>query len=391
MPVGPWLVKYMGSKRMMLQNGLGDVLATEVKSASRMVDLFCGSGAVSWFGAVELAKPVLACDLQSFATMLAGSVVRRTRPISTERVERQWLAPAARSRQCSDAWQEAEDLNDPSLSTREMHRRAQDICSRPVSDGPHLIWSHYGGHYFSPTQALSFDAMLRTLPAEPQIRELCLAAAIISASRCAAAPGHTAQPFKANETAGKHLRDAWARDPLECARQAVGEVGWRYARYAGETKAIDANAIAPTLGPGDLVFVDPPYSAVQYSRFYHVLETMARGTCGRVEGVGRYPPYAERPNSRYSKKGTSAQAIEALLDALSARGCTVVLTFPEGPCSNGLSGTGIEWIARKFFRVSRRAIASRFSTLGGNSVNRDARKETRELILVLKSKSTDGT
>lgn len=389
--MGSWAVKYMGSKRMMLQNGLDAVLATEAKSASRIVDLFCGSGAVSWFGAVELGKPVLACDLQRFATTLAGAVVRRTRPVSTESVERQWLAPAARSRQCSNAWGDAEEINDSTLSTEDMHRRAQELCSRPVSEDTQLIWNHYGGHYFSPTQALSFDAMLRTLPAEPLLRNLCLAATIIAASQCAAAPGHTAQPFKATRTAGKYLRDAWTRDPVERARQVVGEISRRHAKYPGETKAIDANAIAPTLGPGDLVFVDPPYSSVQYSRFYHVLETMARGTCGGVEGVGRYPPYAERPNSRYSKKGTSARAIEELLDALSERGCTVVLTFPEGACSNGLSGTGIEWIARKFFHVSRRSITSRFSTLGGNSVNRDARREARELILVLKSKCSDGT
>ena len=65
-------MKYMGSKRVMLQDGLGEILRTEAESAARVVDLFCGSGVVSWFVATTLAKPVLACDLQRFATTLAG-------------------------------------------------------------------------------------------------------------------------------------------------------------------------------------------------------------------------------------------------------------------------------------------------------------------------------
>ena len=384
--MGPWDVKYMGSKRMLLRNGLGGVLATEAKSALRIVDLFCGSGAVSWFGAVELSKPVLACDLQKFATILAGAVVKRSGPILTESVLQQWLTAAVHTRRCLSEWREAEKLDDSKLAIAVVHRRAQKMCSWRVSEEPLLIWDCYGGYYFSPKQALTFDAMLRTLPAKPQVKELCLAATIIAASRCAAAPGHTAQPFKATRTAGEYLRAAWARDPVEYARRAVTRIGALHARYRGRTMVVDANTIASRLDPGDLVFVDPPYSSVQYSRFYHVLETMARGACSRVEGAGRYPPYDERPNSLYSKKRTSARAIEDLLSALSTRGCTVVLTFPAGTCSNGLSGARIEQIAAGYFCVSRKSITSHFSTLGGNRVNRSPRKVARELVLVLKTR-----
>ncbi len=73
-------VKYMGSKRVMFENGLGDILAEEANEASRVVDLFCGSTAVSWFAATQLGKPVLSSDLQEFATALAGAVVKRTVP-----------------------------------------------------------------------------------------------------------------------------------------------------------------------------------------------------------------------------------------------------------------------------------------------------------------------
>ena len=145
----------------------------------------------------------------------------------------------------------------------------------------------------------------------------------------------------------------------------------------------DANEVAEKLNSEDIVFVDPPYSAVQYSRFYHVLETIAGGKCSYVEGVGRYPPLNERPNSLYSRKAQSERAICDLLRTLSKNKCKVILTFPEDESSNGLSGYKIEEIAHQFFRVKRKIVKSKFSTLGGNKTNRAAKKISKEVIFVL--------
>jgi len=218
-------------------------------------------------------------------------------------------------------------------------------------------------------------------------RAICLAATVVAASKCAASPGHTAQPFKPNQTAGPFLREAWSRDPLHHARQALLAICPQHAQRRGEAYVADANIVAQGLGEGDLVFVDPPYSGVHYSRFYHVLETIARGNCGAVSGIGRYPPRADRPVSKYSRKAESLQAARELLQALSASGCRVVVTFPSHMCSNGLSGRAFEDLSRRYFTVDRRVVRTRFSTLGGNSKVRDARKPARELILVLKPTS----
>ena len=247
------------------------------------------------------------------------------------------------------------------------------------------MWRNYGGHYFSPTQATSLDAMIDTLPTEPRARDVCLAATITTASQCAAAPGHTAQPFKATATAGRYLHEAWQKDPLFLVGQAAKILVSMCARRPGNTKTGDANEIACDVTKEDLVFVDPPYSNVQYSRFYHVLETIARGDCGVVAGVGRYPPSTERPSSDYSRVRDSATAMANLLEILAGTGAAVVVTFPEHQCSNGLSGLRIEEIARQHFQVVKSKVTSRFSTLGGNTRNRDARRVRSELILVMRT------
>ena len=379
-------MKYMGSKRAMLQNGLGDLLRSEAKSASRVVDLFCGAASVAWFAATELDKPVAAFDLQEYAAVLAGAVVRRTLAVGPDEVERRWLSPAKQALPKLKGWHEADELDMRGLNTASWRTRAQELCGADSAASGSIIWQCYGGHYFSPTQALSFDAMLRKLPEEEELRELCLAALIVAASRCAAAPGHTAQPFKATRTAGRYLREAWQRDPFDYARQAVEKLCPLHATTRGEATVADANDAAKGLRENDLVFVDPPYSGVHYSRFYHVLETIARGKCGPVEGVGRYPPPAERPNSPYSRKDKSRDAMDELLKTLAERGCRVVMTFPKDECSNGLSGDGLMEMAHGYFKVVKRSVKTRFSTLGGNTTNRVARKVSDELMLVLKSK-----
>jgi hypothetical protein len=144
---------------------------------------------------------------------------------------------------------------------------------------------------------------------------------------------------------------------------------------------------------GDLVFIDPPYSGVQYSRFYHVLETVATGYNGPFTGVGRYPRESVRPKSDFSLVSKAKGALEGLFSAISSRGAAAIVTFPEHECSNGLSGKTVTGIARKYFRVSRTAVSSRFSSLGGTSgessagSERAARVSANELILHLEPKA----
>ena len=151
----------------------------------------------------------------------------------------------------------------------------------------------------------------------------------------------------------------------------------------GKAEVGDAVEVAGRLGPGDLALVDPPYSAVQYSRFYHVLETIARRERVSVEGVGRYPPLDDRPSSAFSLITGSTNALASLLENLASAGARVLLTFPAGGSSNGLSGAHIVEVARRWFDVEVKTVLGRFSTLGGNNAVRASRTHATELILTM--------
>jgi len=372
-------MKYMGSKRAMLQNGLGQLLEGEMGTARRFVDLFTGSGVVAIHVACRFSLPVLAFDLQQYSVILTRAVVSRQNRFPWEDSWNAWYGRA-------EAHVNA--LNVPVLSrlTKGIVANFREWCAKQT-EAP--ITKAYGGHYFSPRQAAWIDALRATLPKRDPAKTAALAALIQAASHCAASPGHTAQPFQPTRTANLFLRQAWEKNIVERTKHSFISIARLFAKENGTAEVMDANKAAAQLKEGDLAFIDPPYSGVHYSRFYHVLETVARGDCGEVSGAGRYPAADLRPRSSYSLKTTSAAALNQLLQTIATRGARAILTFPAYKCSNGLSGDSVYESCCRHFRVIELTVKSRFSTLGGtgNDCNekagRAARRYANELMLVL--------
>jgi adenine-specific DNA-methyltransferase len=372
-------MKYMGSKRVMLQNGLGYLLSREASVCNYFVDLFSGSGAVAAYVAQRLPIPVLALDTQSYSAVLAGAVLNRVSKLARPETWHNWERRAT------------ERFRNRSIPVVKRISKATvtELRSWCVEQEDMPITRAYGGHYFSPQQAVWLDSLRGSLPRLEPNRTVALAALIASASHCAAAPGHTAQPFQPTTGAKLFLEEAWGRDIVKCTGETFHALAERFALKLGRAEVGDANEAARDLLPGALAFVDPPYSGVHYSRFYHVLETIARGDCGEVFGVGRYPAPELRPHSKYSVKSQSTDALASLFKTIADRDARAIMTFPDHECSNGLSGHRVREVAAEYFKICEYSIESKFSTLGGkgdgrkNEAGRSARQKANELVLVL--------
>ncbi|MFK4767105.1 DNA adenine methylase [Rhizobium sp. ZW T2_16] len=375
-------MKYMGSKRAMLKNGLGETLEGAIDGARRVLDLFTGSAAVAWHVAQRHPVEVVASDLQLYSTTLASAILSRTSPIIDLTWIESWIERASSRLIEESIFRDAQALQSRlgELPIEIASENARALCATakalPIS-------LSYGGYYLSPLQSIWLDALRQTLPDEDILKSVALASLIQTASRASASPGHTAQPFKANDTAGRFLLEAWRRDVVALAKSSAAEICSKYALRKGQAICGDALQVAELAQPGDLAFLDPPYSGVHYSRFYHVLETVARGSAGAAEGAGRYPPPSERPHSDFSITTKSGRAFDLLLNTLAEKGASAIVTFPAGIASNGLSGEAVKIIAEKHFHIDLEKVSSRFSTLGGNTKNRIARHDTHELILRL--------
>jgi adenine-specific DNA methylase len=376
----------MGSKRVMLQNGLGTIISQQFdgKKPSRFVDLFAGSSAVAAHVAEQFDIPVIAFDLQKYSVALANAVLRRDGKIKATEIWPIWHIEAKKHF----------ELISPPIAYVLTQEIVENFRKWSAAQEGLPITKAYGGHYFSPSQAVWIDVLRATLPTNKEIINVALAALIQAASLCVAAPGHTAQPFQPTRTAKRFLQEAWHRDIVAKTKAAFEDLASRHAKQRGTARVADANKAASGLQKGDLVFIDPPYSGVHYSRFYHVLETIARGTCGEVSGRGRYPAAEERPSSKYSMRSESEDALEDLLEKISKQGARAILTFPAHECSNGLSGRVVRETAAKYFTIVEDRVKSRFSTLGGTGSKKKKQKEARraarqhaaELMLVLEPK-----
>ncbi|MFI2565412.1 DNA adenine methylase [Paenarthrobacter sp. NPDC018779] len=371
----------MGGKAALLRGELGEIVLREAVTAERFVDLFSGSGSVSHFVAESLEVPVLSVDLQHYAAVLAESVTGRTAPTSDAWVKGDWVNQARKAVSDDQAYLSLEcDVEQLEKGSVE---RSREKC---VQVRPDLfITKHYGGHYFSPQQAFELDWLYRTLPQGGQDRILALAALIQTASSGAAAPGHTAQPFQPTSNLLPYIRKAWSRDILAECQVNLSNLASRHARVKGRVLTQSAESVASNLGSGDLVFCDPPYSAVQYSRFYHVLEGISKGGWPAVFGAGRSPDKPLRKSSSFSLKSESSSAMKALLKVLREAECRVIVTFPDAAASNGLSGDDIVAMSLHEWSSSVTYVTSTHSTLGGSSAvgGRGGRRQLKEAVIYL--------
>lgn len=357
------------------------MLLRECTTASRFVDLFSGSGSVAHFVAENTALPVLSVDLQHYSMALAACITERDETASGTPVVVSWTE-SVRTSLAGDVTYGAlaEPMSRLGKATVLRARKKAELVPDQF-----FITRHYGGHYFSPQQAYVLDLLYAALPTQREQRTLGLAALLRTASVCAAAPGHTAQPFQPTEKLLPYIKSAWSRDVLtECQKQ-VDMLAKRHARTMGRAVAADASGIVDELEAGDLVFCDPPYSAVQYSRFYHVLEGIAQGGWPEVSGAGRSPDRTFRESSDFSMKSQATIAMTELLVKLRQKSCRVIITFPDAEASNGLSGKDIVAIASSQWRITEQYVDSVHSTLGGsaNGGTRAGRRVLQEAVLLL--------
>ena len=358
----------------MLKNGLGELLLRETENANRFFDPFSGSGAVAFHVAEAIKIPVIAGDLQAYAVEIANSILLRTRPLNRSSVSvlNRWIEEG------KDRYLEFE------INQKLQAKKSIVYSNRRLSENSHYNFVNaYGGYYFSYNQAIAFSILMETLPKSILLRSIALSGLIEAASNCAAAPGHTAQPFRPTQRGLLSIVDAWKRDPFFYIEGKIDEISKRYAQTKGYAKISLANDLLADIESGDLVFLDPPYSGVHYSRFYHVLETVARNNKIVPLGEGRYPSPEERPRSHFSMKSKSHLALSETFELISGKGARAILTFPEGECSNGLSGQIVKKIASQYFKIEKEIIKGMFSTLGGNNSCRPARTKSSEMVLLL--------
>lgn len=395
-------IRYMGTKRILAPYVRQAIVTLE--PSQPVVDLFSGMGSVATCLAPSF--PVITNDLLQFTSAFA-----RCRLLETaRRPSRQIVADIypsynqqakhLRKRFCRRLSGEqlylggdAGDLlgwmsNAPHVGISKHYSRAAVEASESSGADHYCLMSlYFSAGYFSTSQAIELDALRYAIDdcGHERERDLLLAAWIAAAAIAINAPGHTAQYLKPrNENVLSRIRRQWARsiwglfvEQLD-ALTPVGDRAWRRRNHVcvGDALVFLHNS-APNTDIG-AIYADPPYTKDQYSRYYHLYETMYRYDFPESLGEGRTRP--DLTPSAFCHVSKVQQSFRHLFATAASVGSPLVLSYP----SDGLlakTGTTVEHLAKDYFStLSVREIRYVHSTMGASSGARS--KSTIERIHV---------
>lgn len=146
----------------------------------------------------------------------------------------------------------------------------------------------------------------------------------------------------------------------------VGNTQWRKNNKAFNQDSLE---LLPKLREENqlpaVVYADPPYTNDQYSRFYHLLETLILYDYPTMTGKGLYR--LGRFSTSFSLKAKSVAAMDLLVHSSARLGTDIVLSYP----TNGLvhtTGANPLDIIKKYYRLVEvcHTIEHKHSTFGAS-------------------------
>lgn len=351
-------LQYLGTKLRALDS-ITECVRAITPAGARVLDLFTGSSVVAQ-ALAHTGFSVTATDALAFSSLLARAL------LGVDRSETSWNdgiveevqdAPLPRWTQGWSAWMQAEREAVSARDGARLLELAHDIPQiwRSISALPSIeqqfevltsaaggvcpsnsgiATTHYAGTYFGLCQAVEIDVLvagIRSAHLEKRIgdwqRDVLLAATVGAASTCAFSAGkHFAQPHlirdekdlsflrkRVVEDRSKSVRDLFGRNVHEIVNASVSTDGHDAFQATLEDLRDDPERLATVR----LIYADPPYTAQQYSRFYHVPEVLLQGVVPRLQlgkfGVtrGLYPE--DRFKSRFCSKRKAPDAFADLV------------------------------------------------------------------------------
>ena len=364
-------LNYLGSKLRLLDFIEENVRKVTPKDAG-VCDLFAGSGCVSY----KLSRlfPVVACDIQHYSKVICdallqpGTLTEETVKAFISEIKgsksllRDAFAPLIELEEEAIRNEDLELLTDivehGSLEVYNLEKTESKIA--PVQNQVHeklkktglmgkesLISRYYGGVYFSYSQAVQIDVIMDAIRHYPNTadKNVLLAALLSSTSDIACTVGkHFAQPIKARDSKGKIKKLVYNKAIKDKTVDATALFEEWLNKYISLPKGKYNNTILQ----GDYmaclkrlpdnvrtVYADPPYTRDHYSRFYHVLETMALDDVPEISTVkihgsthvsnGIYRK--DRHQSPFCIRSKAPKAFEEMFKAISAAGRNLLLSY----------------------------------------------------------------
>lgn len=383
----PHIIKYMGSKRELLAFIVDSI--NEIYEGENLIcDLFAGTSVLS--GALGQNIAMHSNDIQGYSEVLAktylgsydwqqhNNLIEEVIAIAQSHVDQ------VHSLYPDYHFDYSGDLSLVEFNAIELQQ--QELIYSDFTDLEHnLFIKNYSGTYWSYEQCLWIDA-LRIAAEEYSDSEVyypILSSLMFAMAYNAQSTGHYAQYRDANNIASmndiivyrkKEILPYFSRK-LKELMNSLGENQFHHV-----TSTLDYSECLDVIPESCLIYADPPYAFVHYSRFYHALETLVRYDYPEVAHKGRYRN--DRHQSPFCKRKEVEKAFKVLFEKTNNKNAKLILSYSN---TGMISLDRILEIASDTFGVNynvySKAVDYTHSTMGRSE---DKSREVKEYLIIAK-------
>lgn len=276
----------------------------------------------------------------------------------------------------------------------EKHKAMQIKLHKVPTTFPYQMVSLlYSFGYYGIQQSIELDSLRYAIDTAVAKREItsdqytyCISALCKAASVVSNTTGHFAQYLSPKSDNFRKMKIQLGRQVLPIFENALKEhravrtKKWRSKnkQFQGDCRDTLEVISEMKLKPS-IIYADPPYTADQYSRYYHFLDSLIRYDYPNSKGKGRYPD--DRFQSDFSLTRNVKKAFQELFEGVAHCKASLILSYPQV----GLLTDAENWIfselSRNFNTVEvARTIAYKHSTMGGSKGA--ARNDVNELLFL---------
>ncbi len=305
-------IRYMGNKNKLL-----DFIIPEIEKITKRGDIICdlmsGTGAIAY--ALKDKYTVYTNDIQYYSYIITKAIIENNKVKINKK----------------DAIQDLEDNYKKNLKDKKYN----------------FFENNFTDTYFSGPQCCEIDSIRYAID---QIRDeykkdLYLTALMFSMSRCESTSGHFAQFLPKDHKRLVELRKKSVWDEMLNKCDDFDKL--ILTNYKNKSFNMDYKELfkLEDFKKVSCVYIDTPYTGEQYSRFYHVLETVTKYDNPKLEYKAKYR--TDRFMSNFSLRSMVKNEFKEMLTCLSNENKKVVLSYS----TKGLVPVDeLEFIISKIFK-----------------------------------------
>lgn len=328
----PHIIKYMGSKKAIL-SFITDAIEDIHDSRNWVCDLFSGSCSIS--ASLRKKYNFISNDIQDYSRILAHTYFSDLSKYDYEELHMQ-IETSVKNHYSRfkenyfDYFYDFSKINTLKEFSEVESRQRELLRNEIFSIDNHLFTKYYSGTYWSFEQCVWIDALRKTAEtfANTQVYYAFLSSIMYSMSYTTQSTGHFAQ-YRDGDTldAMNNILIYRRKNLYELFTKKFKELLLTLDDSLKElrTSTLDFEECLRNIPQYSTVYADPPYAAVHYSRFYHVLETFVKYDYPNIDFKGRYRD--DRHQSPFSKKSDAAEAFKNLFCGIIKKNAQMVLSY----------------------------------------------------------------